>query len=135
MKRYSITILFKDGDRLEANVMARNQADAINRLKKSDEFIEHFGSKIIVKTNIEPIPIVAIDNERFAVTTIDNKPGWYVAVDLDNFLKVEFKKGMYNETNSVSIIGEGKNLSPLQAATALREIGEYLVKNFKELVQ
>lgn len=134
MKRYNITINFKNGDRLDANVMGRNQADALTRLKKSEQFIENFADEEIDKVSIQPIPIAAIDNERFAVTTIDNKPGWYVVVDLDNLLKVEFKKGKYNETNSVSIIGEGKELSPLQAATALREIGEYMFKNFKELI-
>ena len=42
MKRYSITILFKNGDRLEANVMARNQADAVDRVKKTNQFVLFF---------------------------------------------------------------------------------------------
>ena len=134
MKRYNITINFKNGDKLEANVMARNQSDAVNRIKKTDQFVENFGNLEIDTVSIQPIPIASLDNERFAVTTIDNKPGWYVVADLDNLLKVEFKKGMYNETNSVSVIGEGKELSPLQTATALREISEYMYSNFKELI-
>lgn len=134
MKRYNITINFKNGDKLEANVMARNQVDALNRVKKTDQFVENFANLEVADVSIQPIPIASLDNERFAITTITNKPGWYVIADLDNLLKVEFKKGMYNETNSVSVIGEGKDLSPLQAATALREIGEYLYQNFKELI-
>lgn len=134
MKRYNINIKFKNGDELQANVTARNQADAVRRLQNTQQFVENFGNVEIDKMAITPIPIASIDNDRFAVTNIQNKPGWYVVVDLDNLLKVEFKKGMYNETNSVSVIGEGKELSALQAATALREIGEFMFNNFKELI-
>ena len=45
MKRYNITIKFKNGDKLDANVMARNQADAVNRLKKSEQFIENYSHR------------------------------------------------------------------------------------------
>lgn len=134
MKRYYINIKFKNGDELQANVTARNQADAIRRLQNTPQFVENFGNLEIESTSITPIPIASIDNERFAVTNIQNKPGWYVVVDLDNLLKIEFKKGMYNETNTVSYIGEGKELTALQQATALREIGEFMFNNFKELI-
>ncbi len=134
MKRYYINIKFKNGDELQANVTARNQADAIKRLQNTPQFVENFGNLEIESTSITPIPIASIDNERFAVTNIQNKPGWYVVVDLDNLLKIEFKKGMYNETNTVSYIGEGKELTALQQATALREIGEFMFNNFKELI-
>lgn len=134
MKRYYINIKFKNGDELQANVTARNQADAIRRLQNTPQFVDNFGNLEIESTSITPIPIASIDNERFAVTNIQNKPGWYVVVDLDNLLKIEFKKGMYNETNTVSRIGEGKELTPLQQATALREIGEFMFNNFKELI-
>lgn len=134
MKRYYINIKFKNGDELQANVTARNQADAIRRLQNTPQFVENFSNVETDKISITPIPIASIDNERFAVTSIQNKPGWYVVVDLDNLLKVEFKKGMYNETNTVSLIGEGKELTPLQQATALREIGEFMFNNFKELI-
>lgn len=134
MKRYHIHINFKNGDELDANVTARNQADAIKRLQNTPQFVENFGNVAIEKMSVTPIPIASIDNERFAVTNIPNKPGWYAAVDLDNLLKVEFKRGKYNDTNTISHIGEGKQLTPLQQATALREIGEFLFNNFKELI-
>jgi hypothetical protein len=134
MKRFNIHINFKNGDELNANVVARNQADAMRRLEQTPEYIEFAGNTSIKDMSITPIPIASIDNERFAVTTIKNKPGWYVVADLDNLLKVEFKKGKYNETNTVSFIGNGKELSPLQQATALREIGEFMFNNFKDLI-
>lgn len=134
MKRYNVIIYFKNGDELQANVTARNQSDAVKRLEKTPEYIDFIGNTSIDKMTITPIQFTSIDNERFVVTTIKNKPGWYVVADLENFLKIEFKKGKYNETNTISITNECKELSPLQQATALREIGEFMYNNFKELI-
>ena len=134
MKRYQVNIKLSNGDELQTKVMARNQADAIRRLKQTPEVVEFIGDNEIVNVDIEPIPIEPIDNERFAVTTIDNKPGWYVVADLDNLIKIEWKKGMYNETQRVLPIGDGKPLDAQKAATAMREIADYLIANFKELI-
>lgn len=134
MKRYKITIKLVNGDEVQSTVVARNQADALRRLEKTPQYVEFVGDGEIEKVDIEPVPIKPLDNERFAVTTIDNKKGWYVLADLDNLIRVEWKKGMYNETQQVSPIGDGKPLSALDHATALREIGEYLFENFKDLV-
>ena len=134
MKRYQVNIKLSNGDELQTKVMARNQADAIRRLEQTPEVVEFIGDNEIVNVDIEPIPIVPIDNERFAVTTIDNKPGWYVVADLDNLIKIEWKKGMYNETQRVLPIGDGKPLDAQKAATAMREIADYLIANFKELI-
>lgn len=134
MKRYQVNIKLSNGDELQTKVMARNQADAIRRLEQTPEVVEFIGDNEIVNVDIEPIPIEPIDNERFAVTTIDNKPGWYVVADLDNLIKIEWKKGMYNETQRVLPIGDGKPLDAQKAATAMREIADYLIANFKELI-
>ena len=134
MKRYRINIKLSNGDEVKSTVEARNQADAIKRLEQSPEYARFVGPNEIVSMEVEPIPIEPIDNERFAVTTIDNKPGWYVVADLDNMIKIEWKKGMYNETQRVLPIGKGKPLDAQQAATAMREIADYLIANFKELI-
>lgn len=135
MKQYQITIKLKNGDEMNAKVAARNQSDAIKRLQGIPEVADLLNGQEIEKIDVEPIQIKPIDNERFGVTTIDNKPGWYVIADLDNGIKVEWKKGMYNETNRPLPIGEnGMPVDTLKLATALREIGEYLFVNFKELI-
>lgn len=134
MKRYRINIKLSNGDEVKSTVEARNQADAIKRLEQTPEFARFVGPNEIVSMEVDPIPIEPIDNERFAVTTIDNKPGWYVVADLDNMIKIEWKKGMYNETQRVLPIGQGKQLDAQQAATAMREIADYLIANFKELI-
>lgn len=134
MKRYKITIKLNNGDQINSTVMARNQADAIRRLEKTPEVVEFIGDAEIDSVDVQPIAIEPIDNERFGVTTIDNKKGWYVVADLDNQLRVEWKKGKYNETHRIMPIGEGKQMDALQTATALREITDYLIENFNELL-
>lgn len=134
MKRYQINITLTNGDELNARVIGRNRSDALRRMEKTDAYINFVGNHDIKTIDIKPIPINPIDNERFAVTTIHNKPGWYVVADLDNRIKIEFKKGRYNETQRILPIGEGKDLSPIQRATALREIGEFMYDNFREII-
>lgn len=134
MKRYRINIKLSNGDEVKPTVMARNQADALRRLKQTPEVIKFIGGNEIVSSDIILIPIEPIDNKRFAVTTINNKPGWYVVADFDNFTKIEWKKGMYNETQRVLPIGNSKPLDAQKAATVMREIGEYLQKHFNELL-
>lgn len=134
MKRYKIIVTFDNGDQVKANVVGRNQSDAVNRLKKTHEYSEMAEGTTVANVEITPIPIKPIDNERFAVTTIDNKPGWYIVADLDNLIKIEFKKGCYNKTQRIASIGKGKQLDELEMAEALREIGEYMHNNFRELV-
>lgn len=134
MKRYKIDIKLSNGEELHTMVTARNQADAIRRLEQTPEAIEFIGDNEIVTMDVEPIPIEPIDNERFAVTTIDNKPGWYVVADLDNLIRIEWKKGKYNETQRVLPIGKGKPMDVQPSATAMREIADYLIDNFKELM-
>lgn len=134
MKNYEIKIMLSDGNKIEAKVTARNESDAMRRLRQQPEVAEFFCNAEIVSKEIEPIPIEPIDNERFGVTTIENKPGWYVIADLDNGVKIEWKKGRYNDTNRALPISGTLPADPMKMATILREIGEYLANNFKELI-
>lgn len=135
MKRYKIRIELDNGNRIESTVMARNKADAIKRLQRTDKFIEFVGDAVIKDTIIVPIEIEPIDNKRFAVTSVDNKKGWYVALDLDNRIKIEFKSGMFNETQRVLPIGNDyKEADPQKMATADRELSDWLVDNFSEIL-
>lgn len=134
MKRYEVEISFVNGDRVQARTEARNKNDAIRRIKATKQFIE-FQAQAgdIVTEYVEEIPIETIDNSRFVVTNVANKEGWYVVADLENRIKVEFKKGHYNDMQKVSYFGKGE-IDALQSATALREIGEYMYEFFKELI-
>lgn len=133
MKRYEIRITFANGDEAQVRVQGRNKSDALHKTKadaRFKEFAEGKGS--IISEDVTPIPIASIDNTRFCVTSIENKQGWYVVADLENRIKVEFKKGHYNDMQKVTCFGDSTDA--LKEATALREIGEFMFNNFKELI-
>lgn len=136
MKYYKIIIIFQSGDKVHARIEARNQSDALDKLMKQETFIKFtYDNDVggVDKVEIIPEEKKSIDNKRFAVTNIKNKKGWYVVADLDNRIKIEFKKGHYNDMQKVSYFGKGE-IDALQSATALREIGEYMYEFFKELI-
>ena len=132
MKRYKVTLELADGNRIEAKVTARNENDALHRLKSTPQAAQFITADIIAHS-VEPIAIESVDNSRFVVTNIDNKPGWYVCADLDSRIKVEWRKGCYNSKQNISTI-EGVQPDAQQLASALREIGDYLAEYFAELI-
>lgn len=134
MKKYEVKIALSTGNEVRARVDARNQSDAIRRLEQSPEFVQFLGDAEIISVDIKPIEIKPVDNKRFALTTIDNKDGWYIAVDLDNRLKVEFKAHQYNKTNHIVKFGDGGIADALEEATAVRELSDWLLQNFPELI-
>ena len=134
MKQYKIIIKLTSGDEVRAKVMARNRNDAVSRLKRNEEYADFLGNADIESMEVIPVEIRPIDNERFAVTNVSNKQGWFVVCDLDHLIKVEFKKGHFNDMQRVYPVGEGKPLDVLERDTAMREIADYLQKNFPELI-
>lgn len=132
MKRYEITIVFKDGTRSENRVTARNRKDAVARLMNNDQFRAFSDGKAVDSIDVKPIPIEPVDETRFSVRTIRNKSGWYLVEDSKTGIRVEWKRGMYNETNRP--LHPPEELPAIESATALREIGEYLYSNFRDLL-
>lgn len=134
MKKYRIEITLVSNDRIEARVDARNKKDALRRLMDSEAFMD-FASQCgdILTASVEQEEREeTIDTSRFVVSSVNGKEGWYVVADLENRIKVEFKKGHYNDMQKVTCFGEGTDA--LKEATALREIGEFMFNNFKELI-
>ncbi|MBO7606908.1 MAG: hypothetical protein J6T28_04745 [Paludibacteraceae bacterium] len=134
MNKYRIEITFVSNDRVEARVDARNKKDALRRLMDSEAFMD-FASQCgdILTASVEQEEREeTIDTSRFVVSSVNGKEGWYVVADLENRIKVEFKKGHYNDMQKVTCFGECADA--LKEATALREIGEFMFNNFRELI-
>lgn len=132
MKRYEITIVFKDGTRSENRVTARNKKDAVARLMNNEHFRAFSDGKAVDSIDVKPIPIEPVDDTRFTVRTIRNKSGWYIVEDSVTGIRVEWKRGMYNATNRP--MHPREEMPAIESATALREIGEYLYSNFRDLL-
>ena len=135
MKKYIINIKLTDGREIHSSVVARNKNDALSRLQSTPQYIDFLAENdaTIESVCIEPVEIKSIDNSRFYVTNIKNKEGWYVVADLENRIKVEFKKGHYNDMQNVRPF-VGYKPDALATATALREIGEFMNNYFKDLI-
>jgi hypothetical protein len=134
MNKYRIEITFVSGDRIEARVEAHNKKDALRRLMAAEafkDFARQCGDILTASVEQEERD-ETIDESRFVVTSVNGKEGWYVVADLENRIKVEFKKGHYNDMQKVTCFGE--DADSLKEATALREIGEFMFNNFKELI-
>lgn len=134
MKKYEVEIHFVSGDKVQARVDARNRKDALRRLMDSEAFMD-FASQCgdILTASVEQEEREeTIDTSRFVVSSIHGKDGWYVVADLENRIKVEFKKGHYNDMQKVTCFAECADA--LKEATALREIADYMSVNFKELI-
>lgn len=134
MKKYEVEIHFVNGDKVQARVDARNRKDALRRVKETEQYKE-FASQCgdILTASVEQEEREEkIDTSRFVVSSVHGKQGWYVVADLENRIKVEFKKGHYNDMQKVTCFGE--DADALKEATALREIADYMFNNFKELI-
>lgn len=135
MKTYKINITLTDGREVRSSVVARNQSDALARLQSTPQYIDFLAENDaeVASVDIQPVEIRSVDETRFYVTSIKNKEDWYVVADLENRIKVEFKKGAFNDTQKVRPFG-GYQPDALKTATALCEIAEYMQKKFKELI-
>lgn len=139
MKEYHIKIHLKDNARMEIvtySMQAHNQNDALKRFMQLPEYVQITSNGEILSIEVQPIERPPIVNERFVLKSIYNKTGWYVAVDIENSINIEFKKGRYNDTHRILPV-RGCDFKPIDRQTmdtAILEIGEWLNDNFKELL-
>ena len=61
------------------------------------------------------------------------EPGWWVVTDTENLVVIKFQDHKFNETWKVTML-EDCNLSALQVARVMREIGDWLATHHTEKV-
>ena len=132
MKKYTVKIKLTSGDIVECEVSARNCNDAIARTKRSEDFIGYATGIGVKDVTASPLPLIPVSNVRYNVRAIDNKHGWYVAEDSATGVKIEWKRGKFNDTQHV--IYEGEATDALAVASAIRGIADHLVEFFRPLV-
>lgn len=133
---YAVTVVFADGNEVHARVEASGRSEARRRVLENEEY----------KTFAENCPVVdmTIERERkeimpwnnhLEVTNVPNKKGWYMAIDLKNNIKLEFKKGDFAKQHVYPLRSEGfTQTDALNMDTAMREIADWLQEFFPELV-
>lgn len=134
MNRYLFTITLTDGRRVEARAIGETSRQALEALKANTQFQDYVGDSSIDSVNgtfedkVEPVT-----EDCCILQESKEKPDHYVVTHLATKIVVIFAKGGYNETARVVPLKDEPG-RPLEEATALREIGEFLALYHKDLL-
>lgn len=134
MNRYLFTITLTDGRRVEARAIGETSRQALKALKANRQFHDYIGDSSIDSVNatfedeVEPVA-----EDCCVLQESREKPNHYVVTHLATKIVVIFAKGGYNETARVVPLKDEPG-RPLEEATALREIGEFLALYHNDLL-
>lgn len=135
MNRYSVIIHLSDGSRVDAKAVGENQADAIEMVKNSQHVISFIGDREITKVDISFLEKVTdVSEENYILQKSTIRDNWYVVTDKINNVVIQFERGKYNTTSKVTPLDDTTNISAIDMATIIREIGEYIYKYHKDLL-
>ncbi len=62
------------------------------------------------------------------------RPKWWVFTDTENGIVVRFEQGKFNESQRITGLNDELPDDYMVVARVMREIGEYLYENHKELI-
>lgn len=135
-RKYDVKVVFADGNTIERRIEAKNRTEAKRIVCGSDEFIEFYNKSIVVEMKIQGCGKgIKPWNNYLQVTNVPNKEGWYMVTDLRHNIRLEFRKEDFEKQNVYPMRGEEfTQTDALQMAGAMKDIGEWLVDFFPELL-
>lgn len=133
--RFYVKIFNERADEMiEARVDAQTEAEAILRAMHQDKvkaIVEKWGGEAEVECH--EIEDAVLDKERFLLQP-SKEPGWYVLTDEQLLITLRFRAGDYNGSQQVKMIDESLVKDPMDIATSLRLMGDWMLKYHKELI-
>lgn len=127
MKQFKVIITFNDGDQIQSKVAAWNQSDALQRIMTNEQAIEFIASHADVKnvdiTYIGEYKDVPDDPQRFVLAPSEEREGWIVAADRKTNMVFIFMEGVFPDSVEYKPL---EDMTPLDAAAAVRELGDWL---------
>ena len=133
--RYYVKIFNERADEMiEARVDAKTPQEAIDRVIEQDKvkaIVEKWGGEAEVECH--EIEDAVLDKERFILQP-SMEPGWYVLTDEQLLITLRFRAGDYNGSQKVKMIDESRVKDPMDIATSLRLMGDWMLKYHKELI-
>lgn len=134
--RYYVKIYNEKADEMiEVLVDAENKEQAIDKifsLDKAKEMMKDWDD--VTEVECRPIKEDAVlDKDRFVLQP-SKEPGWYVLTDKKLLITLFFEAGDYNGSQKVKFIDENLITSPIELATSLRLMGDWMLKYHKELI-
>lgn len=138
MARFKVLVKFTSGDAVRVIITANDKAHALARLQTDKiylDFVYSFTARgfQVDETIIEETDETErkTDAERFALQ--EDTGGWWWVYDLDNNIKIHFTPFRNTERPDIDIITPALPPPSLDNIdTTLREIGDYILQEFKD---
>lgn len=136
--RYLVKLMCERADEVvEARVDARTPEEAIDRVLQLPQVQETVKNKWGVGTEIEvevePIEDAVLDKDRFLLQP-SKEEGWYVLTDTQLLITLRFRAGDFNGSQKVTQLDESRITNPMDIATSLRLMGDWIQKYHRELI-
>lgn len=134
LKRFLIRIVLSDGNRANVRVSAINGDVAIQRIMQQPELINFIGNAEILKVSYEEIHAAeSVQPENYLLQRSTDK-GWWVCTDKRRNIVCKFKEGDFQNTQKNTVLFDEGNVDELEVATAMREMGDYLIAHHSNIL-
>ena len=137
--RYYVKLFNERADEMiEARVDAKNEKEAIECVFHNPEAL-----KVILSWNLQdikqecyPIEDAMFDKERKDRFLLQpsKEEGWYVLTDTQLLITLRFRAGDFNGSQKVTHLDDSRITNPMDIATSLRLMGDWMQKYHKELI-
>ena len=71
---------------------------------------------------------------RFTLQKSTNQPGWWVCTDTENNIVCRFQEHRFNDTQKFTMLDDIEQPDVMALARIMREFGDWLAVNHKEIV-
>lgn len=133
--RYYVKIYNERADEMiEVLVEADSEKEAIDKtfsLKKAQEMMKDWDDVTEIKCH--PIEDAVLDKDRFLLQP-SKEDGWYVLTDTQLLITLRFRAGDFNGSQKVTHLDDSRITNPLDIATSLRLMGDWIQKYHRELI-
>lgn len=72
--------------------------------------------------------------DKYILKKSDNLPDGWVLSDAEYGIVIVFEEGRFNETQKITFLDDIQSPDPVEIASRVREMGEWLMENHRELV-
>lgn len=120
---------------IEARVDAKTQTEAVFRafhLADVKSIVEKKWNKEC-EVEVTPIEDAVLDKDRFLLQP-SKEPGWYVLTDTKLLITLRFRAGDFNGSQKVTQLDDSRIINPMDIATSLRLMGDWIQKYHRELI-
>lgn len=133
LRRFEITFLLGNGDRIKCRVDAPDGDKAIKRIMAQPEFLASLGDAEILETTFKEIQPLELDPKNYVLQPSKDR-GWWVLTDKAHQIVCKFHEGQFNQSQTFTRLFDSTDLDELEFATIMRQFGDYLQTFHKELL-